>query len=148
MKPWYWQKARDWGRLNPQRRDTWVLGDKHTGALLLKFSWFRIRRHALVRGTASPDDPALRTYWQARAQAKVHTLPPRQQRLARTQSNVCEVCGDSLSHGEPLHIHHRVPKVHGGQDEARNLTLLHLYCHQQVHHVGNRCEASEQCVAL
>jgi RNA-directed DNA polymerase len=40
-----------------------VFGDKHTGKHLLKFSWFKISRHELVRGTSSPDDPDLRDYW-------------------------------------------------------------------------------------
>ena len=40
-----------------------MFGDKATGGYLLKFSWFNIERHALVQGTASPDDPGLREYW-------------------------------------------------------------------------------------
>ena len=30
-KPWNWRKNRYWGRLNPERNDHWVFGDKHTG---------------------------------------------------------------------------------------------------------------------
>jgi RNA-directed DNA polymerase len=36
-----------------------VFGDRISGAYLLKFSWTKIVRHQLVKGRASPDDPAL-----------------------------------------------------------------------------------------
>ena len=36
-----------------------VFGDRQSGAFLLKFSWTKIVRHVLVKGWASPDDPAL-----------------------------------------------------------------------------------------
>ena len=41
------------------RHDRWVFGDRDTGAYLAKFAWTEIVRHVLVRGGASPDDPAL-----------------------------------------------------------------------------------------
>jgi RNA-directed DNA polymerase len=30
-KSWFWLRNRSWGKLNRQRNDTWVFGDKHTG---------------------------------------------------------------------------------------------------------------------
>ena len=48
------------------RRDRWVFGDRDSGAYLLKFAWTKITRHTLVKGWASPDDPALTSYWAAR----------------------------------------------------------------------------------
>ena len=41
--------------------------------------------------------------------------------------------GDSLHNGEELHVHHVIPKSQGGEDTVSNLTLVHLYCHQQIH---------------
>jgi len=76
-KSWSWLKRRYWGKLNPQRNDTWVFGDKHTGWYLLKFSWFSIERHVLVRAHASPDDPRLHDYWERREQAKAGRLDSR-----------------------------------------------------------------------
>src|SRR5262249_19851287 len=73
-KPWKWRKNRYWGRLNPGREDRWVFGDKHTGAYLLKFGWFKIVRHPLVRGRSSPDDPGLRDYWWARRKINFRCL--------------------------------------------------------------------------
>ncbi|MER6692927.1 hypothetical protein [Streptomyces minutiscleroticus] len=51
------------GRFNTARQDRWVFGDRETGAYLVKFAWTKIIRHQLVKGTASPDDPALTDYW-------------------------------------------------------------------------------------
>ncbi len=58
-----WKQRRYWGKLNLRRNDNWVFGDKKTGAYMLKFSWFNISRHVLVKGRSSPDDPQLRDYW-------------------------------------------------------------------------------------
>ncbi len=132
-KPFAWRKARYWGKLNPKRSDTWVFGDKQTGAYLLKFRWFKIERHTLVRGTASPDDPALREYWAARYAARAKDLAPSYQKLARDQGYVCRECGDSLFNAEELHKHHKEPRARGGKDSYANLELTHLYCHQQIH---------------
>lgn len=61
-KSWRWRRDRYGGRLNVQRDGRWVFGDKQTGSHLLKFRWFPIERHVLIRGAASPDDPTLRDY--------------------------------------------------------------------------------------
>lgn len=136
-KSWRWRRARYWGRLHPTRKDHWVFGDKRTGAYLLKFSWFPIERHIMVRGTASPDDPALQDYWVERQKAKVTLLAPAKGRLALRQNGVCPLCGDTLFNGEELQTHHMVPQGKGGTDDEANLLLLHLYCHQQ-RHAGRR----------
>ena len=44
-KSWQWRKNRYWGKLNQQRNDRWVFGDKATGRYLLKLAWFPIERH-------------------------------------------------------------------------------------------------------
>lgn len=61
-----WKKHKYWGRLNLQRKDNWVFGDKQSGNYMLKFSWTKIERHALVSKRASPDDPSLKEYWSKR----------------------------------------------------------------------------------
>ena len=132
-KPWAWRKARYWGKLNPKRQDIWVFGDKRSGAYLLKFAWFGFKPHILVKGTASPDDPALRRYWEQRERRQVQLLPPRLHKLAEGQQGRCLVCGASLFNEEALHIHHRTPRSQGGESGHTNLALVHLYCHQQLH---------------
>jgi RNA-directed DNA polymerase len=92
-KPWKWIKARYWGKLNPERNDRWVFGDKRSGAYLLKFRWFKIVRHAMVRGTASPDDPDLREYWWERRKVNIRHLTAGDVELANDQDWVCRLCG-------------------------------------------------------
>jgi RNA-directed DNA polymerase len=132
-KPAYWRSAKYWGKLNPQRDDVWVFGDKQTRHYLLKFSWFGIVRHKLVRGSASPDDPRLRDYWWSRRKVNVRHLTPGEVRLAEAQDWVCRLCGMPLINGEELQRHHIQPKAEGGSDALGNRELVHLYCHQQRH---------------
>ena len=120
-------------RSHPERDDHGVFGDKHSGAYLLKFSWFKIVRHVLVRGAASPDDPGLREYWWARRRVNVRHLTAGDVRLAEAQDWVCPVCGMALINGEELQRHHKQPRGMGGTDAYGNRELLHLYCHQQRH---------------
>src|ERR1700739_1642727 len=61
-----WITSRYFGAFNSSRRDRWVFGDRDSGAYLIKFAWTKITRHTLVKGWASPDDPALTDYWRAR----------------------------------------------------------------------------------
>ncbi|HSF76203.1 MAG TPA: group II intron reverse transcriptase/maturase [Microcoleus sp.] len=132
-KPRYWRQSRYWGRLNLERSDRWVFGDKTTGMHLLKFSWFRIERHILVKGRSSPDDPNLKSYWQDREKAKSKSLTPSKQKIAQNQGCICPKCGESLFNGEELHVHHIEPKQQGGSNSYKNLRFLHFYCHQQIH---------------
>jgi RNA-directed DNA polymerase len=136
LKPWYWRKERYWGRLNRARQDNWVFGDKQSGQYLLKFSGVDIRRHRMVIGTHSPDDPRLKEYWKERNKTPVKDLPSKEQRIAKRQDSLCEKCGATLFNGELLHIHHVKPRKDGGGDGIHNLRLIHLFCHQQVHSKG------------
>lgn len=135
-----WRKQRYWGRLNLDRNDNWVFGDKRTGQYLLKFSWFNIKRHTLVKGDASPDDPELQEYWDLRRKRKSKNLIPSYQKLAQKQGYKCAICGESLFNDEPLQKHHKTPRSKGGNDSYANLELMHYYCHRQVHSVGLRSE--------
>jgi RNA-directed DNA polymerase len=128
-----WQQARYWGRLNLDRQDRWVFGDKQTGAHVLKFGWFKIERHVLVRGKSSPDDASLRAYWQNRERLKAKDLARSKQQVAKRQGFVCPVCSQSLFNEEQLHLHYIKPKKQGGPDISSNFQLVHLYCHQQIH---------------
>jgi RNA-directed DNA polymerase len=99
-KPGRWAVARYFGKFNKSRDDHWVFGDRDSGGYLVKFSWTGIERHIPVKGTASPDDPALADYW-ARRRTKVkppldrHTL-----RLLTRQAGLCPLCGDHLLSAE------------------------------------------------
>jgi RNA-directed DNA polymerase len=100
-----WTTARYFAAFNPSKRDRWVFGDRETGAYLLKFAWTKITRHVLVKGWASPDDPALADYWTARRRRGRPPLDPGRLRLLQRQRGRCPLCGDLLLHAdrEPQH---------------------------------------------
>jgi RNA-directed DNA polymerase len=100
-----WIIARYFGAFNSSRRDRWVFGDRDSGAYLLKFAWTKITRHTLVKGWASPDNPALADYWAARRHRGRPPLDRARLRLLRQQRGRCPRCGDLLLHAdrEPQH---------------------------------------------
>jgi RNA-directed DNA polymerase len=128
-----WTTARYFGALHPQREDRWVFGDKRSGIAVTKFSWHPIQRHVLVKDRASPDDPALRSYWEERQRSRAKLLSPIRYRLAQQQRSRCPMCGDYLLNGEALQVDHIMPQYLGGSDAFSNLRLLHLLCHHQRH---------------
>src|SRR6266516_4384067 len=128
-----WRHQRYWGRFHLDRTDPWVFGDKQTGAYLLKFSWFPVERHTLVKGRSSPDDPRLKDYWMKRQAAKAGDLTFSKQKLAKRQKGRCLECGESLFNEEEVQIHHRLARSKGGKDSYSNLALVHLLCHQHIH---------------
>ncbi|MET9619112.1 group II intron reverse transcriptase/maturase [Kitasatospora indigofera] len=160
----YWIVDRYFGRFQPSRQDRWVFGDRDSGAFLPKFAWTGIVRHQLVKGGASPDDPALMEYWQDRRRRKA---PPPMDKtslvLAVRQQGLCPLCKQALIAGaeyEPdsprewmnwfaaskkmLHKHHFTYRRDGGTDERTNLRLVHSECHRQ-HHAGDRERTTSTC---
>lgn len=149
----HWIVNKYFGRLNRSKNNNWVFGDRTTGAHLPKFAWTNIRRHQLVKGKSSPDDPALHEYWSQRRRTR--TPPPMDKislTLAARQKGLCPLCGQALIVGaeyEPesprewidwfdamkkrLHKHHFAYRRDGGSDEVKNLRLVHSECHQQLH---------------
>src|SRR6266516_1628410 len=99
-KPKHWIITRYFGAFNSSRRDRWVFGDRDSGAYLLKFAWTKITRHTLVKGWASPDDPALAGYWAARRRHQAPPLDPARLRLLPQQRGRCPRCGDLLLHAD------------------------------------------------
>jgi RNA-directed DNA polymerase len=97
----WWRMDRYYGRFNPSRNNRWVYGDKQTGAYLPKFAWTKIVRHAMVSGTASPDDPTLARYWADR-RGKQHNGPLSVLLLAqlKAQRGRCPRCGTLLLHAD------------------------------------------------
>jgi len=130
-KSWEWIRQRYWGQWNKERNDQWVFGDKRSGRYLLKFSWFKIERHELVRGTSSPDDPDLRDYWWERQKVNAKPLSAEDLDMANDQGWVCRLCGMDLINDEELHRHHTIPRAMGGSNARSIRELVHLYCHQQ-----------------
>ncbi len=98
-----------------------------------------IQRHIKVKGKASPDDPALDTYWIKRQTQYGKTYWGKGSKLryvAENQNWQCPVCGEHLFKGEELHTHHKIPVEKGGTDRTENLIHLHKVCHQHLHQTG------------
>jgi RNA-directed DNA polymerase len=150
-KPRHWVVARYFGKFNKFRNDRWVFGDRDSGAYLVKFSWTGIERHVPVKGAASPDDPALASYWAGR-RAKVK--PPLDRytlRLLTRQAGLCPLCGDRLLSAEQppqspgqwelwwLHVTRRAvaasyPTHHGrpGPPHGDQIRLVHSSCQRRL----------------
>jgi hypothetical protein len=109
---------------------------KASGMFLLKFGWFKIERHVMVKGYNSPDDGTLRNYWDWRNRKKAKDLKPSRILLAQSQKGRCVHCGKSLFEDEDIELHHKVSRGAGGTDKYKNLELLLLFCHQQIHQTG------------
>jgi RNA-directed DNA polymerase len=131
-KPYKWMKNNYWGKLNPYREDTHVFGDKKKQTYLLKFTWTGIRRHTMVTGTNSPDDPRLDEYWHNKELQKIPALKPNLRILAQRQDGLCPVCGESLFIEEDIEQHHVIRRDENGPDTIGNKLLIHYLCHQQI----------------
>ena len=151
-KPKRWVVKRYFGMFNRSRRDRWVFGDRTSGAYLHRFAWTKIIRHQMVKGTASPDDPALTEYW---AERRRKTPPPTIGRtgwgLYKAQDGRCPLCGDWLLPDEDPPATPRewerwlatnrktiikTAMRKDGTPEETKPRLLHTHCHHQ-HIVGD-----------
>jgi RNA-directed DNA polymerase len=94
-KPKSWIVGRYFGKFNKFRNDRWVFG-RDSDTYLVKFSWTDIVRHVMVKGTASPDDPALADYWAERREKVKPPLDRYTLRLLTRQDARCPLCGDHL----------------------------------------------------
>lgn len=100
-KPKPWIINRYFSRYNTARQDRWVFGDRASGAYLPKFAWTKIVRHGLVRGDASPDDPAQASYWAERRAKSKPLLDRRTLHLLRRQHGACPICGQTAPTRRP-----------------------------------------------
>lgn len=126
-----------WRAWRKSRTDKWVFGDKETGAYLTKFSWVSIKRHVMVKGTSSKDDPSLREYWLKREFRGLSTLTKDHRMLIARQRCLCPQCGQILLDGEKLFDFHLI-KDQNNPDRGKleNRRMVHAYCHQQILKLG------------
>lgn len=131
-KHWWWKRKNYFGVIKG-RLDRWVFKDIQSGTYLWKHAWTKIKRHVLVKGNASPDDPSLKEYWkqrQAKTASFIYGVKPV---LSRRQRGVCPICWQPLNNGEPHNIHHIVPLSKEGSRKLDNICLVHGVCHRQIH---------------
>ena len=148
-KPTRWIIRRHFGTFNKSRQDRWVFGDRDSGAYLLRFSWTKIVRHQMVRGTSSPDDPALASYWADRRRKGPRQLDIASLRLLQAQHGRCPQCGDLLLDADrppqsprqweqwltvtrKAVIHNAIVLRADGKPDEATLRLLHAHCHRAL----------------
>ncbi|HEV7737166.1 MAG TPA: group II intron reverse transcriptase/maturase [Chlamydiales bacterium] len=122
-KQWWWRIKSYFGKIRG-RNDRWVFMDKTTNKILLKHAWAEIKRHILIKGSASPDNPELREYWQKRKAKKSQFLYGIKPILEKRQRGICPICGETFDNGELIQVHHVIPKAQGGNNKLSNLRLL------------------------
>jgi RNA-directed DNA polymerase len=150
-KPRRWVVARYFGKFNKLRNDHWVFGDRGSGAYLVRFSWTGIERHVPAKGAASPDDPALASYWAKRRTKIKPPLDGYTLRLLARQAGRCPLCGDPLLSAEQppqspeqwelwwLHVTRRAIAAsylthHGrpGPADGAQIRLVHSSCQRRL----------------
>lgn len=126
-----WRTRKYFGKLNRKSKGNWQFRSEN--CWIVKFSSQKIERHIPVTGSYSPDDQQLEKYWESRKSKALKRLTRFQRTLAYNQKGMCPHCLDDLMNGEELHEHHIIPRKDKGGNSPKNLLLVHLYCHQQIH---------------
>jgi RNA-directed DNA polymerase len=91
-----WVLHRYYRQFNKNRRDRWVFGDCKSGAYMHRFAWTNIVRHQMVKGAASPDDPALAEYWAERRRKTPLPIDNTSRWLLKAQDGRCPICRTAL----------------------------------------------------
>ncbi|NEQ83382.1 MAG: group II intron reverse transcriptase/maturase [Moorea sp. SIO2I5] len=151
-----WNKLQRWGyRRHPNKSKTWV-NKKYWGTkaekpkkpwdapkidnwvfmtneenYLPKHAKTKIVRHTKVENTRSPFDGDL-TYWSNRMQNHPE-MTSQKGKLLKRQEGKCNHCGLTFREGDLMEKHHIIPRTQGGNDQLKNLELLHLHCHDEKH---------------
>ncbi|WP_082162562.1 group II intron reverse transcriptase [Crocosphaera watsonii] len=97
------------------------------GMYLIKHQETEIKRHKLVKPSASPYDGNW-TYWSNR-RGQYPETPKRVSKLIKKQQGKCTFCHKYFSPDDIVEIDHIIPKSLGGTDNYENLQLLHRHCH-------------------
>jgi RNA-directed DNA polymerase len=153
-KPTRWIIRRYFGTFNKSRQDRWVFGDRDSGAYLTRFAWTKIVRHPMVRGTSSPDDPALAEYWAARRRRGIpRPIDAATLRLLQSQHGRCPCCGQLLLDADrppqtpreweqwlaatrKAITKNAIATPAGSNPDEGRLRLLHAHCYR--HYAGKR----------
>jgi retron-type reverse transcriptase len=117
-------------------------------SLLAHARFRRVRIHQ-VKGTNSPLDPRLETYWEERRTQSLlrHALADArklQRYLLQRQRYRCAITGLPLEDLALVEVHHITPKAVGGNDDWGNLCLVLRWAHIALHasHGGDYSKAS------
>lgn len=135
-KPYKWIKKQ---YLKPdkhgQSKDKFIFTDPKSGRQIMKMSWVPIVRHTMIKHDNSPFDKSLENYFENRQIKRFNDKNVlHRQRLAKIQKYLCPMCDRSIiDFEEGLEKHHKTPRIKGGNDEYKNLQLVHISCHIDHH---------------
>ncbi len=111
-------------------KNNWVFGvkkdDKIVSSIQLH-SKIPIKRHAKVKGTASPFD-GNHNYWATRTGNSI-LIPSYKSRLIKEQNGRCGICRDYFLPDDLIERDHIIPKALGGKNVRKNVQAVHRYCH-------------------
>ncbi|MEG4501947.1 reverse transcriptase domain-containing protein [Microcoleus sp. F10-C6] len=146
-----WSRLYRWGkRRHPNKGKKWVarkywrtIGhnnwvfassrkEQDSFNLLLHAAFPAGLRWKKVQGTRSPYDGDS-IYWSARMGENYKYLEPQKARLLKRQKGRCAQCGLNFNPGDSIEKHHLKPRAKGGNNADKNLILVHLHCHDQIH---------------
>lgn len=142
-----WQKLRAWvNRRHPRKNSDWkrkkywksIGGDNWKFAvniesedpiILNKHRETKIKQKEFVKvkGNKSPFEGDL-IYWASRM-GKQPDCPTTIATLLKKQKGKCSYCGLHFREGDIWEKDHIIPRSVGGNNEYKNLQLLHLHCH-------------------
>lgn len=143
-----WNRLWKWGkRRHPRKGKKWIAKkywNPSTGwkfktnsgnnpLILFKHSDFKCGKDWIkVKGEKSPFDGE-ETYWSRRMGDMYTTYDPQKARLLKEQKGKCAHCGISFLPDDHVEKHHIIKKSKGGNNGDKNLMLVHLHCHDQIH---------------
>ena len=110
--------------------DNWVFATRQKGKNLMRLRTHAetpIVRHVKVKGEVSPYDGNL-IYWSSRM-GKHPEATKVMATLLKMQKGKCTHCGLYFREEDVLEIDHIIPKSLGGNDDYKNLQILHRHCH-------------------
>ena len=128
-KSGWWKCKAYWGIIQG-RQDRWVFMDKVSGTHLIKLSWISIKRHHLIKGNASPDNPNLQEYWKTRQATKVKSLSNSQIRIRvwSEQKGLCLACKQPLDNNESVALQNTAQLTSNELTSQIKWLLIHQEC--------------------
>ena len=121
----YWNPKTDW-KFKTRTENNPLTLHKHTDFKSGK-GWIK------VKGIKSPFDGD-ETYWSKRMGDLYLTQEPQKARLMKKQKGKCKYCGINFLPDDQIEKHHVIKRSKGGNNGDNNLILVHLHCHDKIHH--------------
>ncbi|NEQ62789.1 MAG: hypothetical protein F6K53_37660 [Moorea sp. SIO4A1] len=147
LKPWKWIKRKYYTTVDKDPHNPYAKTNgkrKREEILINAAKDVPIIRYEKVKGTNSPFDPTLTEYWHKRQTKWGKTKfakGSKYEQVYTRQKGKCPICGLPICMNEAFEVHHILPIRDGGNNSAKNLTILHRHCHKAKHkHLHSRVD--------